>query len=219
MKFIVSTLIIVLITSITGFTQKNNYQATENTEISKLLNQQEKMIVKKMWLIEEMKAEDKVYVSFYGINFYDYTSSNDVKKGLKVVIENTNSSTETSSIPFTMLETYIDKSEITQIIISLDNTIKLFEEVKSEKMDVISTFETKDNFLFGFRKEDKDEFGVAEIRFDEVLIKADFKNVEKSLATMKTIFDNVSNELFLLEEPKKKGRSTETKEEIIDTDI
>ena len=124
MKRIVSTFGILFIAVVYSFSQYNYYQAPENTELSKLLYSQGKTIVKKMWEVGSMKGEEKIITTFYAVNYYDYTSPNNIKKGLRIKIENTNKATEDSKIPFTMLETYIDKDELTQIIISIDNMIK-----------------------------------------------------------------------------------------------
>jgi len=219
MKRIVSTFGILFIAVVYSFSQYNYYQAPENTELSKLLYSQGKTIVKKMWEVGSMKGEEKIITTFYAVNYYDYTSPNNIKKGLRIKIENTNKATEDSKIPFTMLETYIDKDELTQIIISIDNMIKFYKEIEKGKEDVSTVYQTKDNFYFGFKKEGKDQFAITEIRFDKAAIKADFKSIEKSLIEIKGIFDNVMNELYLLDSKEKKGKSSESKEEIIDTDI
>lgn len=219
MKLIVSTLSLLLLFTMSGIAQYNYYQAPENTEISKLIYQQEKTIVKNMWLVDEMKGEDKIVATFYAVNYYDYKSANDVKKGLKVIIENTSGPEEGSILTFTMLETYIDKDELTQIIIALDNMLKILQESETKDHDVSAMYQTKDGFFFGFMKEDKNEFGIAEIRFDKAAMKIKFKKIDKSLEQLKTIFDNVTNELYLLEDSKKKGKSSDSEEQIIDTDI
>ena len=211
-----------LCTGIT-FGQAKYHERPTNTELGKFLKTQGKYVIEKNWEIEEIKAEERISIYFYAVEAHLYDKPNEVKKGLKVKIVNTNKTElETIKVTFEELDTYIDKSEFTDILIAIDNMQKTLSGINKNDFDTRAYYNTLDNFSFGFNEVDKKEMGFAGIWYDEAKLFCDIKKSSTFFSALKDVFDTVSTELYLQENYKKmkKGKkSTEDTDEVIDTDI
>ncbi|MCK4661592.1 MAG: hypothetical protein KAT68_01900 [Bacteroidales bacterium] len=207
------------------FAQFNYFEIPTNTELSKFIKNQDKILILNSWEVGEIKGEDKINTTFHALEFSTYDKPNEIIKGIKVKIINTYSSASnisyiTDDNAFSELNVYIDKKEYNNILIAINNLQKLLKNpANSENSN--NYYITQDYFKFGFKQEGKKQTGFAEIFYDKAIIICKFSNPNKFFSNLKNIFDNASNETYKSEIEKKikKGKKSSEDEKIIDTDI
>ena len=111
------------------FAQFNYFEIPANTELSKFINKQDKILILNSWEIGEIKGEDKINTTFYALEFSTYDNPDEIIRGIKVKIINTYSSASKTSYimddkSFSELNVYIDKKEYNNILIAISNLQK-----------------------------------------------------------------------------------------------
>lgn len=202
--------------------QSFNYNNPANSRLGMFLNAKGITGVVKYYPIDELKGRDKMHMYFTAVEAYDNSRSQEVRKGIKVVIANERKITAKDvQRPFDQLEVVFDKEEYTTILIAIDEMMKQYAPFKRNNQGIEFFYRTTDNFKFGLYQEEGSMVGKAVIETDKTIISFEMKNVSKFLRRMKEIIENANQELYLPENAAKlkKAKSSKASKQVIDEDI